>query len=248
MLIQKVAAEAVRDEMPMMQNQKVDAEVVKGTDREPKVQMLKIAGEGSIQKVAVGGGADPGRSQASALTEAVGDGLPMGQTEKDDSEVSKGMAPRVQMRKIAEEVLCQKAAVEGVRDEVRMALIQKADAEAVRDGLPREQIRKVDAEVVKDKVPWVQIRKAAAEVAKDGEPKVRMQEAAEEVSIQKVAEMARVPKAQMSKAAEEGLTQEATAEVATGEQVWQTQKIGAEGDKDMGPTARIKEIGAEALP
>ena len=94
--------------------------MVKGADREPKAQMLKVAEEGSIRKVAVGGGADPGRSQASVLTEAVRDGLPTGQAQKDDAELSKGMAPMA------------------VKDgEPRaQSLIQKDAAEVVKVGMP----------------------------------------------------------------------------------------------------------------
>ena len=96
---------------------------------------------------------------------------------------------------IAVEVLIRKAAAVVVRDGMPMAQIQKIDAEVVRDGWRWEQILKVDAEVVKDMAPRVQIRKAASEEAKDAEPKVQMQGVAEELSIQKVAEIARVPKA-----------------------------------------------------
>ena len=51
--IQKVLEEAVGGGLPMRQTRGVNAEVVKVTDREPKVRMLKVAEEGSIQKVAV---------------------------------------------------------------------------------------------------------------------------------------------------------------------------------------------------
>ena len=61
--------------------------------------------------------------------------------------------------------------------------------------------------------------------------------------------MAREPRAQVSKVAEEESIQEATEEVdSNGERLMQTRKIDAEVDKDMVPKAQIKVIDAEAHP
>ena len=206
------------------QIQEVDAEVVKGTDMVPKAQLPKVAEEESIQKVADGGGADPGRSQTLVSTEAVRDGQPMGQAQKDDEEVSKGTAPMT--------------AKNG--EPMAQSPTQKDAAEVVEVGMPSVQIRNGHAEVIKDRTPKVQMRKdaeemltqkTAAEEVRGRKPKAQIQKVNEAIRDASMREPIRQIDAEVIKDIVQGvqIRKAPVAEAKDGEPKTQMQEVTEEG-------------------